>query len=87
MRARAPPVQHIFRGGYKQRGLYAFQGGQRHHGCFGSSEETKEATAREPVLATSLWGMLYSGDAGVILANPRAAEEEEGGGRGSVHGV
>ena len=30
MRARAPPVQHLVRGGYK-RGLHAFQGGQRHH--------------------------------------------------------
>ena len=87
MRARASPVQHIFRGGYEQRGLDAFQGGQRHHECFGAPEETKWATAGEPVLATSLWGMLYSGDAGVILADPRTAGEEDGGGRGSVHGV
>ena len=40
VRARAPPVQHFFRGGYK-RGLHAFQGGQRHHGRFGTAEEEK----------------------------------------------
>ena len=50
-------------------------------------EETNGAAAGEPALATSLWGMLYSGDAGVILVDPRTAGEEDGGGRGSVHGV
>ena len=40
VRARAPPVQHILHGGYK-RGLHAFQGGQRHHGRFGTPEEEK----------------------------------------------
>ena len=40
VRARAPPVQHLLRGGY-QRGLLAFQGGQRHHGRFGTPEEEK----------------------------------------------
>ena len=39
VRARAPPI-HLFRGGYK-RGLHAFQGGQRHHGRFGTPEEEK----------------------------------------------
>ena len=29
-----------------------------------------EATAEEPVLATLLWGMLYSDDAGVVLQSP-----------------
>ena len=29
-----------------------------------------EATAGESVLATSLWGMLYADDAGVILQSP-----------------
>ena len=38
VRARAPPVQHLLRGGYK-RGLYAFQGGQRYNGRFGAPEE------------------------------------------------
>ena len=32
VRTRAPPARHL-RGGYK-RGLYAFQGEQRHHGLF-----------------------------------------------------
>ena len=40
VRARAPPVQHLIRGGYK-RGLHAFQGGQRHHGRFGTPEKEK----------------------------------------------
>ena len=40
VRARAPPVQHLLRGGHK-RGLHAFQGGQRHHGRFGTPEEEK----------------------------------------------
>ena len=38
VRARAPPVQHLLCGGYK-RGLHAFQGGQRHHGRFGTAED------------------------------------------------
>ena len=38
VRARAPSFQYNLRGGYK-RDLYAFQGGQRHHGRFGASEE------------------------------------------------
>ena len=37
----APLVQHLLRGGYK-RCLHAFQGGQRHHGRFGTPEEEKE---------------------------------------------
>ena len=40
VRARAPPVQHLLRGGYK-RDLHAFQGGQRHHGRLGTPEEEK----------------------------------------------
>ena len=39
-RVRTPPVQHVLHGGYK-RGLHAFQGGQRHHGRFGTPEEEK----------------------------------------------
>ena len=78
VRTRAPPVQHFFCGGYK-RDLHAFQGGQRHHGRFGAPEEEKgggkaggrcEATAREPVLATPLWVMLYADDAGVVSQSP-----------------
>ena len=40
VRACAPPVPHLLRGGYK-RGLQAFKGEQRHHGCFGAPEEEK----------------------------------------------
>ena len=75
MRARAPPAQHVLRGGYK-RGLHAFQGGQGHHGRFGTPEEEKgnggrgEATAGEPVLATLLWGMLFADDAAVVSQSP-----------------
>ena len=69
VRTCAPPVQHVLRGGYK-RGLHAFQGEQRHHGRFGTPEGRKwgrgEATAREPVLATLLCGVLYADDAGVV---------------------
>ena len=76
VRARAPPVQHLPRGGY-ERDLHAFQGGQRHHGGFGTPEEEKggaegkgEGTAGESVLATPLWGMLYADDAGVVSQSP-----------------
>ena len=74
MRARAPFIQHLLRGGNK-RGLHAFQGGQRHHERFGTPEEEKggggaegqgEATAGESVLATPLWAMLYADDTGVV---------------------
>ena len=76
VRASPPPVQHLLRGGYKL-GLHAFQGGQMHHGRFGTPEEEKggaegrgEATAGESALATPLWGMLYADDAGVISQSP-----------------
>ena len=76
VRARAPPVQHLLRGGYK-RGLHAFQGGQRHHGRFGTPEEGKgdggrveATTVGESVLATPLWGKLYADDAGVVSLSP-----------------
>ena len=76
MHARAPPVQHFLRGGYK-RSLHAFQGGQRHHGRFGAPEEEKgggggrgEATAGESILAPPQWGMLCADDAGVVSQSP-----------------
>ena len=75
MRARAPLVQQLLRGGYK-RGLHAFQGGQRHHGRFDTPKEEKggggrgEATNGESVLATPLWGILYADDAGVVSRSP-----------------
>ena len=75
VRAPAPPVQYLLRGGYK-RGLRVFQGGRRHHGRFGTPEEEKggggrgEATAGESVLATPLWGTLYADDAEVVSQSP-----------------
>ena len=75
VRARTPPVQHILRGSFR-RGFHAFQGGQRHHGGFGTPEEEKgaggrgKATAGESVLATPLWGMLDADDAGVVSQSP-----------------
>ena len=65
MRARASPVQRLLRGGYKS-GLHAFQGGQRHHGEKKGAGGRGEATARESVLATPLWGILYDDEAGVV---------------------
>ena len=85
VRARAPPLQHFLRGGYK-RGLDAFQGGQD-HGHFGAPEEEKggggaggrgEATAGEPVLATPSWGMLYADDIGVVSRSPEKLENMMG---------
>ena len=83
MRARTPLVQQLLRGGYKL-GLHAFQGGQRHHGRFGTPEEEKggrgagEATVGEPVLATPLWGMLYADNAGVVSQSPEQLEKMMG---------
>ena len=79
LRARAPPVQHLLHSSYR-RGLHAFQGGQRHHGCFGAPEEIKgsggaggreEVTAERSVLATPLWGILYADDAEVVSQFPK----------------
>ena len=75
VRARAPPVQHLLRGGYKC-GFHAFQGGQRHHERFGAPEGKRgargrgEATVVEEVLATPLWGILYADDAGAVSQSP-----------------
>ena len=57
-------------------GLHAFQGEQKHHRRFGALEEKTgaggrgEAIAREPVLVTPLFGMLYVDDAGFVLRSP-----------------
>ena len=54
-------------------GLHAFQAEQIHYGRFGAPEgkkggegERRKATAGEPALATSLWGVLYADNAGVV---------------------
>ena len=79
VRTRVPPVHHFNRGGYK-RGPHVFQGGQRHHGRFGTSKEGNGgggrggATSGEPALATSLWDMLHADDAAIVsqsLKKPR----------------
>ena len=83
MRARAPPVQHLLRGGYKS-GLHAFLGGRRHHRRLGTPEEERgrggpgEGTAGESVLATPLWEMLYANGAGVVLQSPEQLREMMG---------
>ena len=94
VRARAPPVQHLLRGGYK-RGLHTFQGGQiQHDERFGASKEENrgedagEATCGGSALATSLWGMhALRLRCRSRLTTARAAEEDEGGDRGRVSGV
>ena len=72
--ALAPSVQYPLRSGY-QRGLYVFQGEQRHHGCFRAPQEKNGgrgggATTGEPALTTSLWGLLYTDDAAVVSQSP-----------------
>ena len=81
---RAPPTKHVLHGGYK-RGVHAFQGGQRHHGRFGTPEEEKgaggrgEAAAGESVLMTPLCGTLYADDAGVVPQSPEKLRKMMGG--------
>ena len=73
MRARTLSVQHLLRGGYKL-GLHAFQGGQRHHGRFGTPEEEKGGGGKQLSESQSsgrrLWGMLYADDARVVTQSP-----------------
>ena len=80
MRARALPVQHLLRGGYK-RGLRAFQGADkgimdalvhlRKERRAGGRRGRGEATVGESVQATLLWGsMLYADDVGVVSQSP-----------------
>ena len=71
VRARAPPVQHLLRGGYK-RGLHALKRGQRYHGRFGTPEEEKGGGGKQLSESQSwpLWGMLYADDAWVVSQSP-----------------
>ena len=72
VRARAP---HVLCGGYKLA-LHVFQGGLSHHGRTGASDEenggggTGGAISGEPVIETSLCGILYADDAGVVSQSP-----------------
>ena len=56
--------------------INAFQRGQRHHERLGDLKkktgagERGEATAGEPVMAMSWWGMRYADDAGVVSQTP-----------------
>ena len=75
MRARAPPVQHLLRGGYK-RGLHAFQGKRRHHGRFSTPEEEKRSggaggsKCRRVSPGDAALGLLFADDAGVVSRSP-----------------
>ena len=72
VRARAPSVQHLLRSGYK-RGLYAFEGGQKHYGRLCAPEEEKgigrsgESNCRRVSPGDAALGMLYADDAGIVL--------------------
>ena len=67
-----------------KRGLRAIQAGQRHHGRFGTPEEETggegrgEATFGEPVLATTLWSIIYAVDAGVVSQSPEQLRKRMG---------
>ena len=73
VRVRALSVRHLLRGGYK-RGLHTFQGGQRHHGRFGTPEEDnggeggggggKKPPGSQP--RQYRFGILYAEDAGAV---------------------
>ena len=70
VRARTPPVQRPLRGGC-ECSLHEVPGGKIYHGRVGVPEEENEggaggATAGEQVLVTSLLGILYAADAGVV---------------------
>ena len=76
VRARAPPVQHLLGGGLNvastrfkaDEGIMdALVHLRKKRGAGGRGE----ATARESVLATPLWGMRYADDAGVVSRSPK----------------
>ena len=75
VRARAPPVQHLVRGGINVAST-RFKAGKGtmdalvHLRKKRGAGERGEATAGESVLATPLWGMLYVDDAGVVSQSP-----------------
>ena len=73
MRARAPPVQHLLRGGFKRARFNADSGimdALVHLGEKRGAGRRREATVGESVLATPLWGMLCADDAGVVSHSP-----------------
>ena len=82
-RARAPPVQHLLRGGYKC-GLHAFQGGQRHYRRFGASEEEKGgggaggSNCRRASPVDAARGILYDDDDVVVSQSPEQLKKMMG---------
>ena len=79
VRARAPPFQHLLRGGH-ERGPHAFQGRQTHHERFGTPEEEKRARGSncrtvslgDAALGHALWRLCRG-----RLAITRAAERND----------
>ena len=92
VRARAPSVQYLLRGGYK-RGLHAFQGGQRHHERCDAPVEEKGgegaggSNCRRASPGDAALGHTLRRRCRDRLGIPRAAEEDDRGDRGRVHGV
>ena len=89
IRARAPPVQHLLRVDYK-RGLYAFQGGQRHPGRFGAKNGARGSGGKQLPESQSWrrrFGTCFMLTMLGHLAITRAAEEDDGGDSGRVRGV
>ena len=70
------PVRHPLRGGYIRGLKYTFQARERYHGRFNSPRKKtraggqEEGAGRDPALTTSLGGMIYAYDAGVISQSP-----------------
>ena len=85
VRTRAHPVQYILHGDYK-RGLHAFKADKDIMDVLVHlrGRGRGEATTGEPALATSLWGMLYADDAGVVSQSPEQLQRIMG---GRVRGV
>ena len=81
--ARAPPVQHLLHGGYKRR-LHAFQGGQRHHGRFGTPEEETGgggaggSNCRRVSPRDAALGYAYADDVGVVSQSPEQLKKMMG---------
>ena len=92
VRARAPPVQHLLRGGHKRR-PHAFQGGRRHHGRFGTPEEEKGgggaggSNCRRVSPGDAALGHALSWRCRGRLEITRAAEEDDVYDRGRVRGI
>ena len=91
-RPRFLKVVYVTGAAYK-RDLHAFQGGQRHHGRFGTHEEenrggrTGGCNCRRISPGDAALGHALCWRCQSRLAITRAAEEDDGGNRGRVRGV